>query len=192
MRSAPPCLAVLANGFGEQPVAVELVSQRIRRRKSPVLPARREIVRRRSDAASGDIEAPMRPQIRAAPIRGERQIVIQADGQSYVLGVLPAPRRVAGRPATAPICRTRSAARCSRRKVATASAIRVLELFGPVGPDPDVRVLLVHRTRPARNTRRTGRAGRLRRRQRPGTRRGLACPFRNSSKPSFRNRSFSA
>ena len=81
-RAAVP--AVLADRFGEQPVAVLAMPLRIRRRKGPVLALRREIVGRRPDPAAGHEERPVRPQVRAEAIGSQRQIVIEADGQMPV------------------------------------------------------------------------------------------------------------
>ena len=55
----------------------------IRRRKAPILALRREIVRRRADAAAERIKRTVRPQITAVAIGGEREIVINPDLHAF-------------------------------------------------------------------------------------------------------------
>src|SRR5207253_1208680 len=79
-RAAAP--AVLADRFGEQAVTIVPVPLGLRRRKAPVLTLRREVVRRRSDAATGDVEAPVTPEVRAEAVGRQRQVVIKPDGHA--------------------------------------------------------------------------------------------------------------
>ncbi len=79
--------AGLANRFGEQPVSVLKMLHGVRRRKAPILAFGRKGVGRGADPAAVRIELPVRPQIGAKTIGGERQIVIQPDLQSALPGI---------------------------------------------------------------------------------------------------------
>ena len=74
--------------LAEQAVAVFLVPLRIRRRKCPVLPLRRKIVRRSAYPAPGNIEIAVCPQIAAPAVGRQREVVIESDRQSLAARVL--------------------------------------------------------------------------------------------------------
>ncbi len=76
-RAAMP--AILADRFGEQAVAILAMLLRVGRRKAPILALRREVVRRRAHAAAANEERPVRPEIGAETVGGQREIVIEAD-----------------------------------------------------------------------------------------------------------------
>ena len=78
----------LADRFRIQPVTVFAMLPRIGRRERPVLPGGRKIVRRRAHPASGDVKLPVRPEVAAAAVGGQRQIVIKADAHPRLAGVL--------------------------------------------------------------------------------------------------------
>src|SRR6478672_4360398 len=80
-------LAVFADGVGKQAVAVLFVAEVVRWREGPILSVGSKAVGRRTHAASVYIELPVRPEVGAAAIRSERQIVIQTDGQLLLFGV---------------------------------------------------------------------------------------------------------
>ncbi len=68
--------AVLADGFGKQPVSVFPMVFGMGRWEPPVLAFRREVVRGGTHPAARHEELAVRPEIRAEPISGERQIVV--------------------------------------------------------------------------------------------------------------------
>ena len=85
-RAAVP--AILADRFREQPIAVLIVAVGVGRRKRPVLAFGREAVGRSADAAAGDKEFAMRPQIGTESVGSQSQVVIQTDAQAALEGVL--------------------------------------------------------------------------------------------------------
>src|SRR5579862_2970830 len=74
--------AILADGFDEQAIAGFPVVAGVGWREGPVLTFGREVVRGRADAAAGDEERAMRPEVGAKAIGGEREIVVQAERQA--------------------------------------------------------------------------------------------------------------
>ena len=75
----PAVARTLADRLREQPVTVGAMLLAIGRRETPVLAVGGEVVGGRADAAAGNIEGPVRPQVRAEPVGRQREVVIQAD-----------------------------------------------------------------------------------------------------------------
>ena len=135
--------AVLADRFGEQAVAVFAMARRVRRRKGPVLALRGEIVGRRTHAAARHVERPVRPQVAAEAVGGQRQVVIEPDRQVPVARPLLRAPPVAGRSATAGTGRTSRARQRFLRKARVSARTGVLIRRGPFGPQPDVGIRAV-------------------------------------------------
>ena len=136
-----------------------MVARGVGRRESPVLTLRREVVRRRAHPAARHIKRPVSPQIGAAPVGCQRQIVIQADRQAALFRVFLCGFEAANRPATARTYKTAPAA-CWRRNSAT-SRFRIPIRLRPVRPDPKVAIFLVQRFIERANKPQIGRADRL-------------------------------
>ena len=188
--------AVLADRFGEQAVAVLAVTLGIGRRKAPVLALGREIVGRRAHAASGHEEPPVRPQVRAEAVGGQRQVVIEPDRHAPVARPLLRAAAIGYRSATAGTGRTSPCASVFAGRRAVSGDSGSWYSAGHCGPHPDVRVARGAGTRRARSRWRTSRADRprARRKARNSRARGVSRRHsrRNCTNASFRKRSLSA
>src|SRR4051794_38074344 len=86
----PECSSMshnLLDAGAEQPVSVHVIRNCVWRWESPVLAIGRESIGRRSNAATIYVEAPMRPQVRAATVRRQCQIMVKTDAHAATFGV---------------------------------------------------------------------------------------------------------
>src|SRR5262249_10069528 len=137
-----PMPAILADRFGKEAVAVFAVVSGVGWRKTPILSIWREVIGRRTDAAAGDIEGPMSPEIGAVAVNGKRGIVIEADGETAAPSLLlHAAELEIDLPLDVLI--EQNATPMSFPEGGRLGGIGVAVGHGPLGPHPEVVVLLV-------------------------------------------------
>src|SRR5258708_1569925 len=107
--------------------------------KRPVLPLRREIVRRRSYAAPRHKIVAVGPKLRAETVGGQRQVMIQADGELLVARVLLCGGELKV-DLPLPILVKQDGAPVFSPKGFGFSRLRIAKCLRPVRPQPNFRV----------------------------------------------------
>jgi hypothetical protein len=134
--------AVVPDGGGEVAEAILLVAERVRRGEAPILTLRGETIGRGAYAASLHVEGAVCPEVGAAAIGGEREVMIETNRHADGFGVLLYRGKLAVDGPGQPGVKLDQAGVFGGEGI-DGRRIRVLQFGGPLGPDPDVRVSLV-------------------------------------------------